>query len=49
MKTYPMISFRCDEDLQRIIKREAKRQNISIGELIRRALDEHVKTPQSKT
>lgn len=40
MKTYPMVSFRCDEQFRRLLKREAKRQNISIGELIRRALTE---------
>lgn len=42
MKTYPMMSFRCDDKLQRAINREAKRQGISVGELIRQAITQHI-------
>lgn len=45
MKTYPMMSFRCDEKLQRSLNREAKRQGISVGELIRQAITQHLNTP----
>lgn len=37
-KTYPMVSFRCDQQLQQAISQEAKRQSISVGELIRQAI-----------
>jgi len=42
MKTYPMVSFRCDTQLHKHIQREAKRQGISIGELIRQAIASHI-------
>ena len=43
MKTYPMVSFRCDDRLHKSIRREAKRRDISIGELIRQAITNHIK------
>jgi predicted HicB family RNase H-like nuclease len=42
MKTYPMVSFRCDDRFRRTLEREAKRQDISVGELIRRTLTEQL-------
>jgi hypothetical protein len=38
MKTYPMVSFRCDNQFRKALNREAKRQGISVGELIRQAI-----------
>lgn len=43
MKTYPMVSFRCDTQLHKSIQREAKRRDISVGELIRQAITNHIK------
>lgn len=43
MKTYPMVSFRCDTQLHKHIQREAKRRDISVGELIRQAITNHIK------
>lgn len=42
MKTYPMVSFRCDKQFRRELEREAKRQDISVGELIRQAITNHI-------
>ena len=42
MKTYPMVSFRCDDRFRRTLEREAKRRDISIGELIRQAITSHI-------
>ena len=42
MKTYPMLSFRCDSKLLKALQRQAKQQNISIGELIREACTNHL-------
>jgi predicted HicB family RNase H-like nuclease len=38
MNTYPMVSFRCDNQFRKALNREAKRQGISVGELIRQAI-----------
>jgi predicted HicB family RNase H-like nuclease len=42
MKTYPMMSFRCDDKLRRSIEREAKRRDMSISELIKQAITFHL-------
>lgn len=42
MKTYPMMSFRCDDKLRRSIEREAKRRDMSISELIKEAITFHL-------
>jgi predicted HicB family RNase H-like nuclease len=42
MKTYPMLSFRCDSKLLKALQRQAKHQDISIGELIREACTNHL-------
>jgi predicted HicB family RNase H-like nuclease len=39
---YPMISFRCDRQLQKAVEKEARQRDISIGELIRQALAQHL-------
>jgi len=43
MKTYPMLSFRCDSKLLKALQRQAKQQDISIGELIREACTNYLK------
>ena len=47
MKTYPMLSFRCNKKLQEAIKLEAKRQKISVGELMRQVLSNHIAQKRS--
>ena len=42
MKTYPMLSFRCDERLRRELEREAKRRDMSVSELIKEAVITHL-------
>lgn len=42
MKTYPMVSFRCDDRLRRNLEREAKRRKMSISELIKEAVNFHL-------
>lgn len=42
MKTYPMLSFRCDERLRRELEREAKRRDMSVSELIKEAVNFHL-------
>jgi predicted HicB family RNase H-like nuclease len=46
MKTYPMVSFRCDDKLRRSLEQEAKRQGISIGQLIRQAVNQELNKPK---
>jgi predicted HicB family RNase H-like nuclease len=48
MKTYPMVSFRCDNNFRRALEREAKRRDISVSELIKEAVTKHLhnKNPQ---
>jgi predicted DNA-binding ribbon-helix-helix protein len=38
MKTYPMVSFRCDNQFRRALEREAKRRDMSVSELIKEAV-----------
>ena len=42
MKTYPMVSFRCDDRLRRNLEREAKRRKMSVSELIKEAVTFHL-------
>jgi hypothetical protein len=42
MKTYPMVSFRCDNRLRRDMEREAKRRDMSVSELIKEAVTFHL-------
>jgi predicted HicB family RNase H-like nuclease len=46
MKTYPMVSFRCDNDFRKALEREAKRQGISVSELIKQAVMQHLTVKQ---
>jgi predicted DNA-binding ribbon-helix-helix protein len=42
MKTYPMVSFRCDNQFRRALEREAKRRDMSVSELIKEAVTFHL-------
>ena len=42
MKTYPMLSFRCDQQLRRNLEREAKRRDMSVSKLIKEAVTFHL-------
>ena len=42
MKTYPMVSFRCDTQLHKSIQREAERRKMSVSELIKEAVTFHL-------
>jgi len=42
MKTYPMVSFRCDTQLHKHIQREAKRRKVSVSEFIKEAVTFHL-------
>jgi predicted DNA-binding ribbon-helix-helix protein len=42
MKTYPMISFRCDNQFRKAMEREAKRRDMSVSELIKEAVAFHL-------
>jgi len=42
MKTYPMVSFRCDTQLRRELEREAERRKMSVSELIKEAITFHL-------
>jgi predicted DNA-binding ribbon-helix-helix protein len=42
MKTYPMVSFRCDNQFRRALEREAKRRDMSVSELIKEAIITHL-------
>ena len=46
MKTYPMISFRCDNEFRKALEREAKRQGISVSELVKQAITQHLAIKQ---
>ena len=47
-KTYPMISFRCDNQFRRALEQEAKRRDISVSELIKQAITTHLTPPTKK-
>jgi predicted HicB family RNase H-like nuclease len=42
MKTYPMLSFRCDTQLHKTIQREAKRRKMNVSEFIKEAVTFHL-------
>lgn len=42
MKTYPMVSFRCDNQFRKAMEREAKRRHMSVSELIKEAVTFHL-------
>jgi predicted DNA-binding ribbon-helix-helix protein len=42
MKTYPMVSFRCDNQFRKAMEREAKRRHMSVSELIKEAVAFHL-------
>ena len=42
MKTYPMVSFRCDNQFRRALEREATRRALSVSELIKDAVAFHL-------
>ena len=42
MKTYPMVSFRCDTQLHKHILREAKRRKMNVSEFIKEAVTFHL-------
>ena len=42
MKTYPMVSFRCDTQLHKLIQREAKRRKMNVSEFIKEAVTFHL-------
>ena len=42
MKTYPMVSFRCDNQLHKTIQREAKRRKMNVSEFIKEAVTFHL-------
>ena len=42
MKTYPMVSFRCNTQLHKTIQREAKRRKMNVSEFIKEAVTFHL-------
>ncbi len=38
MKTYPMVSFRCDDKLLKQIRKESKRRDMNTSEFIKEAV-----------
>ena len=42
MKTYPMLSFRCDYKLLKQIRKESKRRGINTSEFIKEAVTFHL-------
>ena len=42
MKTYPMVSFRCDNQFRKAMEREAKRRHMSVSEFIKEAVAFHL-------
>jgi len=42
MKTYPMLSFRCDDKLLKQVRKEAKRRGMNISEFIKEAVSFHL-------
>lgn len=49
MKTYPMLSFRCDTKLHKSIRQEAKRRNMTVSAFIKEALEQHVTTTHQES
>jgi predicted DNA-binding ribbon-helix-helix protein len=45
-KTYPMVSFRCDNNFRKALEQEAKRRNVSVSELIKEAVTKHLSMHQ---
>ena len=41
-KIYPMISFRCDDELLKKIRKESKSRHMNISEFIKEALIFHI-------
>jgi predicted HicB family RNase H-like nuclease len=46
MKNYPMVSFRCDNEFRKALEREAKQRGISVSELIKQAITQHLAVKQ---
>jgi predicted HicB family RNase H-like nuclease len=46
MKNYPMVSFRCDNEFRKALEREAKQRGISVSELIKQAITQHIAVKQ---
>ena len=42
MKTYPMLSFRCDNKLLKQVRKEAKRRGMNTSEFIKEAVTFHL-------
>jgi len=42
MKTYPMLSFRCDDKLLKQVRKEAKRRGMNTSEFIKEAVSFHL-------
>ena len=42
MKTYPMLSFRCDDKLLKQIRKESKRRGMNTSEFIKEAVTFHL-------
>ena len=42
MKTYPMLSFRCDDKLLKQIRKESKRRDMNTSEFIKEAVTFHL-------
>ena len=42
VKTYPMLSFRCDDKLLKQVRKEAKRRGMNTSEFIKEAVTFHL-------
>jgi len=42
VKTYPMLSFRCDDKLLKQVRKEAKRRGMNTSEFIKEAVSFHL-------